>query len=285
MNLNKIALITDTTSDLSGDIIKKYNIKILPFRIIYKSREYIDKLEISQEEVYRDLEKEIPTSSMPSMDDMENLFNSLEEQGYSHAIAVVLSTGLSGIYNGLRIVSENHPNIKTFIYDSKSISVGEGIIVEECGKLIEEGQSFEAIVEEIPKIKSRMNLFFLIGTLEYLKKGGRIGKLSGTIGELLNIKPIVSIDNNDGKYYTYDKVRGRKQSLSKIVDIAKGILQNKKCRLYVLHGDALEDSKKVFEEVARHPNVTSSTFGGGISPVAGVHSGPGLVGLLLFEEE
>ena len=285
ITLEKIALITDTTSDLSEDIIKKYNIKLMSFRIIYKDREYRDRIEISPEEVYENLEKEIPTSSMPSMDDMESLFDSLEEEGYTHAIAVVLSTGLSGIYNGLKVVSENHPKITTHIFDSKSISLGEGVIVEECGRLIEEGKSFDEIVSCIPSIRKRVNLFFVAGTLEYLKKGGRIGKVSGTIGELLNIKPIVSVDVNDGKYYTYDKVRGRKQSLNRIIDIGNKILNEKKCRIYGLHGYSLEDSKKVFEELSKHPNVVEASFQGCISPVSGVHSGPGLVGLVLFEEE
>ncbi|MBV7274394.1 DegV family protein [Clostridium thailandense] len=283
--MSKIALITDTTSDLTDAIIEKYNINVLPFRIIYKDREYKDKIEITPEEVYGNLEKEVPTSSMPALEDMENLFESLEEQGYTHAIAVVLSSGLSGIYNGLKVVSENHPGITTYIFDSKSISAGEGAIIEECGKLVEQGKSFEEIVEAIPSIRKRVHLFFVVGTLDYLKKGGRIGKVSGTIGELLNIKPIVSVDINDGKYYTHEKVRGRKQSLNKIVELVKNILDKKKCKFYALHGHALEDSKMAFDELSKHPNVTKAVFEGYISPVSGVHSGPGLVGLVLFEEE
>ena len=283
--MSKIALITDTTSDLTDEIIKKYNINVLPFRIIYKDREYKDKIEITPEEVYGSLEKEVPTSSMPALEDMENLFKSLEEQGYTHAIAVVLSSGLSGIYNGLKVVSENHPSITTYIFDSKSISAGEGVIIEECGKLVEQGKSFEEIVEAMPSIRKRVHLFFVVGTLDYLKKGGRIGKVSGTIGELLNIKPIVSVDINDGKYYTHEKVRGRKQSLNKIIELIERILDKKKCKFYVLHGHALEDSKMAFEEISKHPNVTKAVFGGYISPVSGVHSGPGLVGLVLLEEE
>lgn len=283
--MEKIALITDTTSDLPDSIIKKYNIKVLPFRIIYKDREYKDKFDISPEEVYENLENEIPTSSMPSMDDMDSLFNSLEEEGCTHAIAVVLSTGLSGIYNGLKVVSESHPKITTHIFDSKSISSGEGIIIEECGRLIEKGNSFDKIVESIPSIRKRIHLFFVAGTLEYLKKGGRIGKVSGTIGELLNIKPIVSVDINDGKYYTHDKVRGRKQSLNKITELCSKVLSEKKCKIYGHHGYSLEDANRVFDELSKHPNVTESEFRGCISPVSGVHSGPGLVGLVLFEEE
>ncbi|WP_234122190.1 DegV family protein [Clostridium hydrogenum] len=282
--MEKIALITDTTADLTEDTIKKYNINVLSFRIIYKDREYKDKVDITSEEVYGNLEKEVPTSSMPALQDMEDLYDKLEREGYTHAIAITLSTGLSGIFNGLKLTAENHPKIKSYIYDSKSISAGEAIFIKECAKLIEAGKSFDEIVKEIPKIKERMHLFFVIGTLEYLKRGGRIGKLAGTIGQFLNIKPIVSIDK-DGYYYSYDKVRGRKQSLNRIFEIAKEITDNHKCSAYVVHGDAEEEARKFFDKLKLLPNITSCYFGGCLSPVAGVHSGPGLVGLVMLEEK
>lgn len=283
--MEKIALITDSTSDMPKDVADKYNIKILHYRIIYKDREFVDGINVDSKYIYDNLDREIPTSSLPSMNEMENLFNNLQDEGYTHAIVVTLSGGLTGIFNGVKLVSENYPNIKTYIYDSKSISAGEVMLVEECAKLIKKGMTFDEIVNSLPSLRKRLHLYFVVGTLEYLKKGGRIGKVAGTIAELLNIKPIVAIDVNDGKYFTYDKVRGRKKSLNRIVEIANNILKTKKCRMSILHGCALEDSKKVFDEIKKNPNVVSATFGGNISPVAGVHSGPGLVGLVLFEEE
>lgn len=282
--MNKIALITDTTSDLPEDIVEKYNIHVLPFRIIYSGREYRDKVEITPEKVYEDLLVEVPTSSMPALEDMEALYEKLEQEGYTHAIAVVLSTGLSGIYNGMLVASENHPKIITHLCDSQSISFGEGAIVIECAKMIEQGKEFEDIVNEIPNMKKRIHLFFVVGTLEYLKRGGRIGKVSGTIAELLNIKPIISVDYSDGKYITFDKARGRKQSLNRMVDIANSILKDKKCRVYVMHGDSQEDAKKILEILSKHPNTVETKFIGCISPVSGVHTGPGLVGMVIVEE-
>jgi DegV family protein with EDD domain len=281
--LSRIALITDTTGDLPESTIQKYNIHVLPFRIIYKDREYKDKYEITPEEVYGNLENEVPTSSFPALEDMENLFSKLEEEGYTHVIAVVLSSGLSGIYNGMKVASENFPNLTTHICDSQSISLGEGALAEEVAKLIAEGKDFDYIVNEIPSIKKRIHLFFVVGTLEYLKRGGRIGKVSGTIAEMLNIKPIISVDNEDGKYFTFDKVRGRKQSLNRLVEIGTKFLDEKKCRIYLMHGDSEAEAKKVFDILKQHPNAAESVLGGCISPVSGVHSGPGLVGLVVVE--
>ncbi|MCY6484496.1 DegV family protein [Clostridium aestuarii] len=280
--MNKIALITDTTADLTDEIIKKYNINVLPFRIIYKDKEYKDKIDITPEEVYNNLDKEVPTSSLPSMKDMENLFKRLEEEGYTHVIAVTLSSGLSGITNALKLVAENYKNIITYVCDSKSISLGEGILVEECGKMIKAGKNFEEIVNKIPLLMKKVKVFFVVKTLEYLKRGGRIGKISGAIGSLLNIKPIISIDL-EGKYFTYDKVRGRKQSLSRLVNILKKEFQGKKIRAYIMNGNAYEESIDVYEKIKEIDEVESVQIGGQISPVSGVHSGPGLVGVAFME--
>lgn len=282
--MEKIALITDSASDVPSDFIKEYDINVLPFRILYKDREYRDGVDITPEEIYKNLAIEAPKTSLPYMDDMEKLFQNLENEGYNKAIAITLSSGLSGIYNAVKIVAENHPNIDTFIWDSKSISIGEGVAVIECGKLIKKGKTFQEIKEYIPTILQKTNLYFVVGTLEYLKKGGRIGKVAGTIAELLDIKPIISPDKNDGKYFTYAKIRGRKKSINKMFEIAEEFSKFKKCRAFVMHGDALMEALEFANRLKMLPNILSIYFGGNVSPVSGVHSGPGLIGFCLLEE-
>lgn len=282
--MEKIALITDTTADLSEDIINKYNINVLPFRIIYKDREYKDNVDITSEEVYKNLDKEIPTSSLPSIEDIDNVFLKLKKEGYTHAIAIVLSSGLSGIHNAVELISKNYPEVNTCVYDSKSIALGETILVEACAEMIKNNEKFDNIIKKMDVLRMRSHLFFMVDTLEYLKRGGRIGKVSGAIGELLNIKPIISIDKNDGKYYTFDKARGKKQSINKLINIIKKILTNNKGYIYLVHGNGLENCKNVYENIKDLNNIVKIEFRGEISPVSGVHSGPGLVGIVIVEE-
>jgi len=280
--MSKIALITDSTSDVDKEMIEKYDLKVLPLRIIYKDREYIDRVTITPKEVYDNFQYEIPSTSLPSMKDMEDLYLKLEEEGYTHAIAVVISAGLSGTYNTLRLVSENHPSIESCIFDSKSLTIGEAAIVEECGDMIKSGSSFEEIVKALPEIQNRIRVYYVVDTLKYLTKGGRIGKVSGTIGEILNIKPIISI-NQDGVYYTYAKAKGKKKGTSKLVDIAREALEHSLCKVWVMHGGAYEEVKIFSQAVAALPNITRLSFGE-ISPVAGVHTGPGLLGIVIVKE-
>ena len=280
--MSKIALITDSTSDVDKEMIEKYDLKVLPLRIIYKDREYIDRVTITPKEVYDNFAQEIPSTSLPSMKDMEDLYLKLEEEGYTHVIAVVISAGLSGTYNTLRLVSENHPSIESCIFDSKSLTIGEAAIVEECGEMIKCHKSFDEIVKALPEIQSRITVYYAVDTLKYLIKGGRIGRVSGTIGEMLNIKPIISI-NKEGVYYTYAKAKGKKKAISKLVDIAREALTVTPCKIWVMHGGAYDEVKKFSELIASLPNITRVSFGE-ISPVAGVHTGPGLLGIIIVKD-
>ena len=280
--MSKIALITDSTSDVDKEMIEKYDLKVLPLRIIYKDREYIDRVTITPKEVYDNFAQEIPSTSLPSMKDMEDLYLKLEEEGYTHVIAVVISSNLSGTYNTLRLVSENHPSIESCIFDSKSLTIGEAAIVEECGEMIKANKSYKEIVNALPEIQSRITVYYAVDTLKYLIKGGRIGKVSGTIGEILNIKPIISI-TKEGVYYTYAKAKGKKKAISKLVDIAREALEVTPCKIWVMHGGAYEEVKKFSESIAALPNITRLAFGE-ISPVAGVHTGPGLLGIIVVKD-
>lgn len=282
ITLEKIALITDSSCDLTQDIIEKYNIKMLHLKIIYKTKEFIDRVTITPDEVYNNLKNEIPTTSLPSLDEIDALYTQLENEGYTHIIAITLSSGLSGTFNAMKLISEEHTNLKITVFDSKSLTIGCGALVMACGELIKKGKSFDDIISLLPKMKEKIKVFYVIDTLEYLIKGGRIGKVSGTIGKLLHLKPIISI-NEDGVYYTHSKARGSKQAFSKLSEIAKNMLETTKSSVWVMHGGALEQGKAFYDKIASLPNLVSINFGD-ISPALGVHTGPGLLGLIVIEE-
>lgn len=281
-NVNKIALVTDSTSDLNHEEIERYNIHMLSLKIVYSDREYTDRVDITPDEVYNNMKVEVPTTSLPSMEDIDRLFVKLKDEGYTHVIAVTISTGLSGTHNSIRLMSENHPELKFEIFDSLALSLGAGAIVLECGEMINSGKSFEEIVNELPKLRDKIRIYYVLDTLKYLMKGGRIGKVSGSIGEILNIKPIISI-NKEGVYFTHSKVRGREQSISKIFDIVKTALEEKKAKIWVLHGGAKQEAQELYKRILELPNIIKVGFSD-ISPVAGVHTGPGLIGVTIVSE-
>ena len=274
--MQKIALITDSACDLDLNTLKENNINLLPLRIIYSNSDYRDRIDISPQEVYDNLEKEVPKTSLPSAQETEEILNKLEEEGYTHVICISISSGLSGSFNALRLALEDHPKLTSFVYDSKILAYPQGEIVLEVAKLIKEGKSYEEIVREIPEIRKRVIGYFTINTSEYLKRGGRIGRLAGTVGELLNLKPIITTDE-DGVYYNVAKVRGRKQSLSKMTELLKGYLAKGKCEVAVLHAGCEDEAIKYMNSLKDLTNVVSIKIAE-ISPALGIHGGPGLIG-------
>lgn len=274
--MQKIALITDSGSDLSLEELKEYNINLLPLRISYSTGEYQDKIDIKASDVYANLDKEVPKTSLPSPETTEKILNKLEKEGYTHVIGICISGGLSGTANSLRLSLEDHPNLTSYVYDTKILAYPEGEIAIEVSKLIKAGKTFEEIIENLPKIREKIAGYFTINTLEYLKKGGRIGRVAGTLGEMLNLKPLITTDEN-GVYYTIAKARGRKQALSKLTEILKSHLSKNKCDVTVLQGGCEAEALKYMESLRGLENINTLKISE-ISPALGVHGGPGLMG-------
>ncbi|AGX41158.1 DegV family protein [Clostridium saccharobutylicum] len=278
--MEKIALITDSACDISADIAKENNIKILPFKIIFSNKEYDDGIDITPNMLYELLKKEIPTTSLPSVDRFTNALNEAKNVGYTHAIIITISSGLSGAYNAARLAAENVSGIQTFVFDSMTLTMSQGAIVLETANLIKEGKPFKEIIDILPTLKNKIDVFFTIDTLEYLKKGGRIGKVAGTIADALNLKPIITV-GNDGIYHTVCKIRGIKQSISRLATLLKPYLENNKCKVWVLDGNAPDKAEMLYDSIKDLPNLVECTLGGMIGPALGVHTGPGLVGFIV----
>lgn len=281
--MEKIAIVTDSTCGVPEEFVKEYNVKVLRLKIIYKDKEYLDGVDISPEEVYERLDKEVPTTSTPSVQQSNEVIEELIKEGYTHVIGLFISSGLSGTMNSFRIATENYEDqIKAYVFDSKMISMAVGLCVMESAKLIKEGKSFDYICNEIPEIKERITLCFTVDTLEYLIKGGRIGKVAGTIGQILNLKPIINMDD-EGKYTTCAKARGSKQALNKIIAIGEEALEKGKSKVVIMTGTMQEEAEKLKEVFEKNQN-TESIFIGSFTPVVGIHSGPRIIAIAIMEE-
>lgn len=281
--MEKIALITDSTCGLPDEYIEKYNIRVARLKIIYKSAEYIDGITITANEVYSRLNEELPTTSMPSVQDICDIYETLLNEGYTHVIAMPISSGLSGTINSFRIAaSEYEDKITSFVFDTKILSMAVGLSVIEIGKMIESGKDFEYICTAIPKLREDTSMYFTVDTLEYLIKGGRIGKVTGSVGQLLNLKPIITMDE-DGKYTNHSKVRGSKKAFNTLLDLATNILDQGKGKVIIMTGTMQEEAKKLEEILSKHKN-TTFMYSGTITPAVGIHSGPRLLAVAVLKE-
>ena len=279
----KIAVVTDSTSDLTKDDLEKYGIKSIPLKVIYSDQQFHDRVDITPAEVYESFEREIPTTSMPSPQEIMDVYNELKEEGYTHIISIHISSGLSATYSNCMMVANQIEGIEVEVIDSKMLSKGLGRLVLYANSLVEKGElNFAEIIEKIEAKKDKIEVFFVVETLKYLKKGGRIGKVSGTIAEFLNIKPIIAIDD-EGEYFTFDKVRGRSRSLKKMYSIIKDKLEEgKEYVVDVMNAAAEEEARGLLDKFKELTQVKETYFSE-ISPVMVVHTGPGLIGVVMTE--
>jgi len=282
MDENKIAILTDSCSDVPLNLLERYHIYEMALCINYKDKSYRDRIEITPDEVYENLKNEIPHTSLPTIGEIHETINQIIADGYNQIIIPVISSGLSGTYKAIEMVCGDFKDIKTKVIDTKNIAIGSGFLSVYAAQLIEKNLNFEEIVKKVEDKIKDSNIYYSLQTLQYLVKGGRLGRVEGMIGSVLQIKPIISCDN-DGIYYTVEKVRGRKQSINKLMEIVQAKIKDKKnYYLAICHGYAQEEADKIKEKMKPYVDNATLYMEGQISPALGVHTGPGLVGIGCF---
>jgi len=283
MNENKIAILTDSCSDVPQNLLERFHIYQLALSINYKDKSYRDRIDITPEEVYENLQNEIPHTSLPSIGEINEVIGKIIADGYTQVIIPLISSGLSGTYNAIKTVCENFKNIKTAVIDTKNIALGSGFLSIYAAQLVEKHLSFEEIVSKIEEKIIDSHMYYCLETLHYLVKGGRLGRVEGMLGSMLQIKPIIACDK-DGIYYTVEKVRGRKQSINKLIEIVQEKIKDKKnYYLAISHGYAQEEADIIKERMQPYIVNAKLFIEGQISPALGVHTGPGLIGIGYFD--
>ena len=274
---NKIAILVDSGTDVPESFVKENNIYVLPLIVGYADVEYRDKIDITPQEIYMRMESgEIPKTSLPNLEDISNTFRQIEKDGYNKVVAVTISSGLSGTWNAVRMIAEDS-RLDTIVIDTRNIGIGAGITAMRAAWLIRDGVPFEELENRLNQIAKDTKVFFCVDTLEYLRKGGRIGLVTSVIGSALNLKPVISC-NEAGIYYTVAKARGRKLSIKKAVEEAMKFAGDGRYNLAVVNGKAEEEADRIVAGLKGDDRI-NHILTGQISPALVVHTGPGLIGI------
>lgn len=281
------AILVDSGCDVPEDYVKKYPIYIIPLRINYKDKSYRDRIDISPEEIYKKLSIEIPATSQPEYSDVEKTFEQILNDGYKKIIAISISSNLSGTFNLIRLASEEYKpkGAETYLYDTKNIAIASGLYAVSAANHLGKGRSYEETIKLLESEYGRAKVFFCVETLEYLRKGGRIGKVASMLGTAFGIKPIITCDEN-GTYIIAGKERGTCRCHQKAISLAgefakKGV----KSEIAVMYSGYVEGIEKIKSDLEQSiPNSIVKILGQ-ISPVLGVHVGPGLLGIAVYITE
>ncbi|MGN7414414.1 DegV family protein [Paenibacillus sp. SAF-068] len=281
---HKVAIVTDSTADIPEEIIRKYGIHIVPLRVLFGEETYADGVDLTSEQFYEKLKRVsvLPTTSQPSPTDFMNVYQALLDENPDRPIVSIhLSSGMSGTYQSAMLgksLLEREGDIT--VLDSKSASYGYGLMVVQAAELAEQGKPAVEIAAAIEGMQQSRKLFFLVDTLEYLQKGGRIGKASAILGTLLNIKPILSIDE-EGVIYAVEKVRGHKKAMARIIELFQKDLVGKRVNLAVGHTADPGSAIACAEQLRGHFTLNEVVYTN-IGAVIGSHVGPGVIAIFMW---
>lgn len=276
----KIALVTDTSCDLLDEQLQAYDIRLISLRLNTSKGEFRDRAEISPEEVVTMLRTELPKTSLPLPEDVSALYRQLQAEGCTTVLHLCISSGLSGTYNMVSLLGAEHPDLKIHVVDTKTLSGGLGMLVMEAGECLRQGMAVEDVIAHVMALRRNQLGAFIIRTLEFLRKGGRIGLVEGVLGTLLQLKPVIFV-NDDGIYQTLVKARGFQNALNALCDEMVRRFQGQKVRLSIVHASALEEAQKLLHRLKEQLDVVSGYIAH-VSPALTIHTGPGLLGAIVM---
>ncbi len=278
--MSKIAIVTDSTASIPKDLVEKYNFIVAPQILIWGKDTFEDGVNITPSEFYTRLKKAtvMPSTTQVTVAKFHEIYQSLLAQDYQ-ILTVVISAKLSGTLNSaIQAKSMLPADAPIEIVDSNSTAMGIGFHLLTVARALEQGASFQDCVALAQKARDHTGIFFAVDTLEFLHRGGRIGGATRFMGTLLNFKPILEL--RDGRVEPIERVRTRSKSLDRIVELTvEKIGGRTPVHLSTLHANAPEDAKYVLEQASKQLHPVETVFSE-VSPVVGVHAGPGVVGIV-----
>ncbi|AOM11521.1 MULTISPECIES: DegV family protein [Bacillus cereus group] len=282
-----VKIITDSAADLPVELLQAYDIDLIPLRVYDEAEtEYLDGVTLESVTLLQKMrEGAVYRTSLPSLETFQEKFVSYAKEG-NPCIYLAFSSELSGTYQSSVVikeeVKETYADLDLEIIDTKCASLGQGLVVLEAAKMAKDGASKEDILNRVDFLMNHMEHIFTVADLQYLVRGGRLSKVAGFIGGLLNIKPILNVE--EGKLVPLEKVRGKKKVLSRIVDIMEERGKDLKGQtIGMTHGDDLETAealKALITERFGCEVFIVNTIGAAI----GAHTGPGVITLFFLNE-
>lgn len=284
----KIAIVTDSTAYIPFESQKGLPIFTIPLHVIWGDETFKDNVDITQEVFYKRLStsKILPSTSQPSPQEFVELYEKIARE-YDEILSIHISAKLSGTVDSALQAKKILANkIKIEVIDSQSTSMGLGFLALTAARKIKSGENLLKTTEFINVARNRVKIFFILRTLEFLKRGGRIGSASALLGTALNLKPILMVD--DGEIKPFVKVRTMQKALSRLSVILEENIQGKTpVNLAIIQAGAESDAEFLKNEIQNKVKKEdlAEMITAGISPVIGTHAGPGAVGICFLTEK
>lgn len=281
MRMQSIAIVTDSTASLPPDVRERLGISVIPLNLLWGEEVLKDGVDIDPSTFYRRLQtaKVMPTTSQPSAGEFVEFFRQVaEEQGTDTIVGAYISSQLSGTIASAEAAKELLPDLRIEVIDSRSTSMALGFQVMAAAEAARAGASVEEVLAAAAQVRERLHIIFMMDTLEFLHRGGRIGGGKRFLGTALQIKPLLSLD---GVIEGVEQVRTKKKALARMLEILRERSGTSSVfRAAVVHANALENAQALAEDV-RVQLGPEELYLAEVSPVIGAHSGPGTLGICI----
>ncbi|MEW6181930.1 MAG: DegV family protein [Bacillota bacterium] len=277
--MTEVAIVTDSTADLPAALARDLRITVVPLKVIFGQKVYRDGVDIDSNTFYARLKAgETATTSQPSPGEFEAAYRKLLEDGKS-IISMHISRDLSGTVNSAETARSFFPDARITVIDSRLVAAGLGLVAQAAARAALEGRALDDIVSLTRRIMQTTRIFFCVETLEYLRRGGRIGKAQALLGTILNINPILTV--HEGIIQPFEKVRGRRVALRRLAEIAIQKAGNHPMICAVLQG-ANPEAAEILTSLLKDLPPGSTVDQGTVGPVVGAHAGPGVYGITFY---
>jgi fatty acid kinase fatty acid binding subunit len=276
-----VRLVCDSTADLSAADRDAGRVIVVPLKVIFGDESLVDGVDIDAERFYARMRASSrnPTTSQPTPSEFEAAFREAAADG-SSVVCTTLSAEMSGTHGAAAQAREAVPDLDVHLVDTRTVGIGHNAIVRAAAAAAEDGRSAAEVVETIHGIMARQRSIFTVETLEYLRRGGRIGGARALLGSVLNIKPVLEV--RDGRIEPHDKVRTYQRALDRIASevVAAAGETGRRAKVVVGHADRLADAQGLAGRVRDHSDGEPEIIE--IGPVVGCHAGPGTIGLSFY---
>lgn len=275
----KLAVITDSSAYLSAETLQREDLFVLDIPVNIDGEEYVEGVNLTAEEFYQKMAQasELPKTSQPSIAKLDEILTTLKEQGYTHALGLFLSSGISGFYQNIQYMVDDYEGLTIAFPDTLITSAPLGIMVESVFNWRDQGDDFAIIQDKLAIQISHTSAFIMVDDLDHLVKGGRLSNGAAILGNLLSIKPILYF-NDQGVIEVYEKVRTEKKATKRLIEIIKEATASGQYRVIVIHGNALEKAEELRQHLLESgvaTDISLATFGS----VIGTHLGEGSIAL------
>lgn len=284
--MERYVVVTDSTANLPPELVSEYDVPIIPLTVHWGEETYLDGVTLDAPTFYTWLQEReaFPTTSQPSPGAFIEFFRRVAEQYETKTIlGIFISAELSGTLASAIQAQADLPDLHIELVDSRSVSMGLGMQVLAAARAAREGQPLEVALERVLYLRDKMQVIFAVDTLEYLHRGGRIGGAARFLGTALNLKPVLHL--LDGKVMPLEKVRMRRKSLQRVVEIVAERLNGRRVKeVAIIHAQSEDDAALVKGWVAERFN-PETMYTSLLTPVVGTHAGPGAIGVVFYAED